>query len=89
MIVVQIMFLKFFVYLQYLEIQTYYISEDSNIPVKLFSWNIVLFYTKSELTIQKYHAKILLLISKNLEGQEHVSLGDTFRFLPKIFKSDA
>jgi len=80
---------KVLFYSQHLEMQTYYISEDSNIPVKLFSGNIALVYTKPELAIQKYHATTLILISENLEGQEHASLGDTFRFHTKMFKSDA
>ena len=31
----------------------------------------------------------MILISENLEGQEHSSLGDSFRFHTKMFKSDA
>ena len=74
---------------QHLEMQMYYISEDSNVPIKLFSGNIALVYTKPELAIQKYHSTTLVLISENLEGQEHAALGDTFRFHTKMFKSDA
>jgi hypothetical protein len=69
--------------------QMYYVPENGNIPVKLFSGNIALVYTKPELAVQKYHATTLVLISENLEGQEHPSLGDKFRFHTKMFKSDA
>ena len=74
---------------QHLEMQMYYIAEDSNVPIKLFSGNIALVYTKPDLAIQKYHSTTLVLISENLEGQEHAALGDTFRFHTKMFKSDA
>jgi len=80
---------KVLFYSQHLEMQMYYIPEDGNIPVKLFSGNIALVYTKPELAVQKYHATTLVLISENLEGQEHPSLGDKFRFHTKMFKSDA
>jgi len=74
---------------QHLEIQMYYIAEDSNAPVKMFSGNIILVYTKPELAIQKYHSTTLILISEKLEGQEHSALGDSFRFHTKMFKSEA
>ena len=80
---------KVLFYSQHLEMQMYYIPEDGNIPVKLFSGNIFLVYTKPDLAIQKYHSTTLVLISENLEGQEHTSLGDSFRFHTKMFKSDA
>ena len=80
---------KVLFYSQHLEMQMYYIPEDSNIPIKLFCGNIALVYTKPQLAIQKYHATTLILISENLEGQEHASLGDSFRFHTKMFKSDA
>ena len=74
---------------QHLEMQTYYIDENSNVPVKLFSGNINLVYTNPLLAIQKYHSTTLVLISENLEGQEHPAIGDSFRFHTKMFKSDA
>ena len=80
---------KILFYSQHLEMQMYYIPEDSNKPIKLFCGNIALVYTKPDLAIQKYHATTLILLSENLEGQEHASLGDTFRFHTKMFKSDA
>ena len=80
---------KVLFYSQHLEMQMYYVPTDSNAPIKLFSGNIALVYTKPDLAIQKYHATTLVLISENLEGQEHASLGNTFRFHTKMFKSDA
>ena len=80
---------KVLFYSQHLEMQMYYIPEDSNAPIKLFCGNIALVYTKPDLAIQKYHATTLVLISENLEGQEHASIGSSFRFHTKMFKSDA
>ena len=80
---------KVLFYSQYLEMQMYYIPEDSNKPIKLFCGNIALVYTNASLAQQKYHATTLVLISENLEGQEHPSIGDTFRFHTKMFKSNA
>ena len=80
---------KVLFYSQHLEMQMYYVPTDSNAPIKLFSGNIALVYTKPDLAIQKYHATTLVLISENLEGQEHASLGNSFRFHTKMFKSDA
>ena len=80
---------KILFYSQHLEMQMYYIPENTNQPVKLFCGNIALVYTKPDLAIQKYHATTLILFSENLEGQEHASLGDTFRFHTKMFRSDA
>ena len=79
---------KILFYSQYLEMQMYYIPEDSNKPTKLFSGNILLVYTKPELVIQKYHATTLILFSEKLEGQEHSSLDHSFRFHTKMFKSE-
>ena len=80
---------KVLFYSQHLEKQMYYIPEDSNKPIKLFCGNFALVYTNPQLAQQKYHATTLVLISENLEGQEHPSIGDTFRFHTKMFKSDA
>ena len=80
---------KILFYSQHLEMQMYYIPEEANQPIKLFFGNIALVYTKPELAIQKYHATTLILFSENLEGQEHSSLGDTFRFHTKMFRSDS
>ncbi len=72
-----------------LEMQYYYLTKDSNTPVKIFSGNIALIYTKPELAQQKYHGTILVLISENLEGEEHPAVGNTFRFHTRMFKTDA
>ena len=80
---------KVLFYSQHLEMQMYYIPKDSNAPIKLFCGNIALVYTKPDLAMQKYHATTLVLISENLEGQEHGSIGGSFRFHTKMFKSDA
>ena len=79
---------KVLFYSQHLEMQMYYVPEDSNAPIKLFCGNIALVYTKPQLAIQKYHATTLVLISENIEGQDQSSLGNTFRFHTKMFKSD-
>ena len=80
---------KVLFYSQHLEMQMYYIPEDSNKPIKLFCGNIALVYTNPQLAQQKYHATTLVLISENLEGQEHPSIGDSFRFHTKMFQSNA
>ena len=80
---------KVLFYSKYLELQMYYIPEDSNAPIKLFSGNIALVYTKPALAVQKYHSDILVLITENLEGKTHPSLGGTFRFHTKMFHSDS
>ena len=79
---------KVLFYSKHLEMQMYYIPEDSNQPIKLFCGNIALVLTNPQLAVQKYHATTLVLISENLEGQEHASLGDTFRFHTKMFRSE-
>ena len=80
---------KVLFYSKFLELQMFYLSDDSNAPIKLFSGNIALVYTKPELAEQKYHSKILILISENLEGKSHPSLGSTFRFHTKMFNSQS
>ena len=80
---------KVLFYSQQLEMQVFYLPEDSNEPIKLFCGNILLVYTKPELAQQKYHATTLILVSENLEGEEHASIGGTFRFHTKMFRSDA
>ncbi|MBO6243381.1 MAG: hypothetical protein J6O41_02280 [Clostridia bacterium] len=54
-------------------------------PVKLFSGNIALAYTKPDLAIQKYHATTLILLSENLDED---AVDDNFRFHTKMFKSE-
>ena len=80
---------KVLLYSPNLEMQYYYLTKDSNTPVKIFSGNIALIYTKPELAQQKYHGTILVLISENLEGEEHPAVGNTFRFHTRMFKTDA
>ena len=80
---------KILFYSTYLELQLFYISDDNNSPIKLFASNIIFLYTKPELAEQKYHSKILILITENLEGKSHSSLGNTFRFHTKMFDSSA
>ena len=80
---------KILFYSKYLEMQMYYIPTDSNAPIKLFSCNLALVYTKPELAEEKYHSKILILISENLEGKAQPSIGDTFRFHTKMFHSNS
>ena len=80
---------KILFYSKYLEMQMYYIPTETNKPIKLFSGNIALVYTKPTLAEQKYHSKKLILISENLEGKSHPSIGGTFRFHTKMFHSDS
>ena len=80
---------KVLFYSKFLELQMFYLASDSNAPIKLFSGNIALVYTKPELAEQKYHSKILILISENLEGKSHPSIGSSFRFHTKMFNSES
>ena len=80
---------KVLFYSRYLEMQMYYVPTDSNKPIKLFCGNIALVYTKPQLAEQKYHSKILVLITENLEGKVHPTIGSNFRFHTKMFQSDA
>ena len=79
---------KILIYSRFLEMQMYYISEETNAPLILFTGNIMLVLTKLDLAIQKYHSVKLILLSENLNGQEHSSLGNQFRFHTKMFKTD-
>ena len=82
---------KVLIYSQYLEMEMYYLdpTETTNFPLKLFSGNIMLVYTKLTLAEQKYHTTQLILLSERLSGQEHSSLGNKYRFHTKMYKSDA
>ena len=80
---------KILFYSQHLEMQMYYIPKEGNQPIKLFCGNIALVYTKPELAVQKYNSTTLILFSERLEGQEHASIGDTFRFHTKMFRTEA
>ena len=76
---------KILFYSQNSELQMYYIPEDTKYPVKLFSGNIALAYTKTELAKQKYHATTLILLSENIYEDE---VDSSFRFHTKMFKSE-
>ena len=80
---------KILFYSKFLELQMYYVPTDSNAPIKLFSGNIGLVYTKPELAEQKYHSRILILITENLEGETYPSIGGNFRFHTKMFHSNS
>ena len=80
---------KVLFYSKFLELQMFYLADNNNSPIKLFSGNIALVYTKPELAEQKYHSKVLILISENLEGKSHPSIGASFRFHTKMFNSQA
>ena len=75
---------KILFYSQNSELNMYYIPEDQIHPIKLFSGNIALAYTKPDLAIQKYHATTLILLSQNLEED---AIDSSFRFHTKMFKS--
>ena len=80
---------KILFYSRYLDMQMYYLDEtgERNMPMLFFTGNIILLYTKPDLAIQKYHSTKLILLSENLNGQEHSILGNNFRFHTKMFKS--
>ena len=80
---------KVLFYSKYLEMQMYYVPKDSNKPIRLFTGNIALVYTKPALAEQKYHSTVLVLITENLEGESHASIGANFRFHTKMFRSSA
>ena len=82
---------KILIYSQHLEMQMYFIdsTEESNSPILLFTGNIMLVYTKLDLAQQKYHATKLILLSENINGQEHSAVGNQYRFHTKMFKSSA
>ena len=82
---------KILIYSQHLEMQMYYLdsNEERNDPILLFTGNIMLVYTKLALAEQKYHATKLILLSENLNGQEHSAIGNQFRFHTKMYKSTA
>ena len=81
---------KLLIYSQFLELQMYYLDPENvlNYPLELFSGNIMLVYTNPNLAGQKYRGTKLILLSENLSGQEHSSLGNKFRFHTKMFRSD-
>ena len=84
---------KLLIYSRYFEMQMFYLDstqgEDrTNMPILLFTGGIMLVYTNTDLAEQKYHGKKLILLSENLNGQEHTILGNSFRFHTKMFKSD-
>ena len=64
---------KVLIYSRYLEMQMFYLDEtgETNMPILLFTGNIMLIYTRGDLAVQKYHSKKLILLSENLNGQEH------------------
>ena len=80
---------KLLLYSRYLDMQMYYLDDtiDRNMPILFFTGGIMLLLTKPELAKQKYHTTKLILLSENLNGQEHSILGNNFRFHTKMFKS--
>ena len=76
---------KVLFYSQYSEMQMYYVPVDQFVPIKLFSGNIALVYTKPELATQKYHSTKLILLSTSFEGK---TSNTGFRFHTKMFKSE-
>ena len=80
---------KVLIYSKHLEMQMYYIDPKgkTNAPIRLFTGNVMLVYTKPQLARQKYFGTKLILLSENIRGQEHSSLGNSFRFHTKMFRS--
>ena len=76
---------KILFYSQNSELQMYYVPTDQMVPIKLFSGNIALVYTKPELATQKYHSTKLILLSQSFEGGASLT---GFRFHTKMFKSE-
>ena len=78
---------KVLIFSRYLEMQMYYLDEtnERNMPILFFKGGVMLVYTKKALAIQKYHTTKLILLSENLNGQEHS--GNIFRFHTKMFRT--
>ena len=78
---------KILFYSENSEMQMYYILEDQmdDEPKKLFSGNIALVLTKTNLAIQKYHATTLILLSQDPQNDSPAS---GFRFHTKMFRSE-
>ena len=83
---------KILVYSKHFNMQMYYIEESkiSNAPRKIFNGNVLLVYTNPDLAIEKYMSTKLILLAEDLiEGQEHTSEENKFRFHTKMYESDA
>ena len=80
---------KVLIYSKHLEMQMFYLDPkgEVNAPIRLFTGNVMLVYTKPQLAKQKYFGTKLILLSEYIRGQEHSSLGNSFRFHTKMFKS--
>ena len=78
---------KVLLYSKFLEMQMYYIGDSSNSPIRLFTGNVMLVYTKPSLAQQKYFSTKLILFTEYIRGQEHSGLGNSFRFHTKMFRS--
>ena len=78
---------KVLIYSKFFEMQMYYIGDTSNSPIKLFTGNVMLVYTKPSLAEQKYFSTKLILFTEYIRGQEHSGLGNSFRFHTKMFRS--
>lgn len=80
---------KVLLYSKHLEMQMYYIDPKgkTNAPIRLFTGNVMLVYTNLNLAQQKYFNTKLILLSEYIRGQEHPSLGNSFRFHTKMFRS--
>ena len=76
---------KILIYSRNFEMQMYYIGE-SNLPVKLFTGNVMLVYTKPSLALQKYFSTKLILLSESINGQE-LPYTNYFRFHTKMLRS--
>ena len=78
---------KVLIFSRYLEMQMYYLDEtnERNMPILFFKGGVMLVYTKKDLAMQKYHTTKLILLSENLNGQEHS--GNIFRFHTKMFRT--
>ena len=78
---------KVLIYSKFFEMQMYYIGDTSNSPIRLFTGNVMLVYTKPSLAEQKYFSTKLVLFSEYIRGQDHSGLGNSFRFHTKMFRS--
>ena len=78
---------KVLIYSKFFEMQMFYIGDSSNSPIKLFTGNVMLVYTKPSLAEQKYFSTKLVLFTEYIRGQEHSGLGNSFRFHTKMFRS--
>ena len=81
---------KILIYSQHFEMQMFYLDEtlETNAPIKLFSGNVMLLYTKLDLAQEKYHTTKLILLTEDIYSQKSTPSDLKFSFHTKMFKTD-